>query len=170
MKSSAILKEKKLIWSFVMVLQMLLGYMILMNTSRGNSCLQHLILPHMYSNPEETLLPKFFGEKMLTFCMASSRYFFPLCQYVSQGAVVVQALSLLWFVRITPHQLDMCQQCATLCLLIQTSSKGAYLWICVHFIACPHCICNSWLKILAGPIFMIKKKCQGKLVKKALCS
>lgn len=127
MKSSAILKEKKLIWLFVMVLQMLLGCMILMNTSRGNSCLQHLILPHMYSNQEETLLPKFFGEKMLTFCMASSRYFFPLCQYVSQGAVVVQALNLLWFVRITPHQLDMCQQCATLCLLTQTSSKGEYL-------------------------------------------
>ena len=127
MKSSAILKEKKLIWLFVMVLQMLLGCMILMNTSRGNSCLQHLILPHMYSSLEETLWPKFFGEKMLTFCMASSRYFFPLCQYVSQGAVVVQALNLLWFVRITPHQLDMCQQCATLCLLTQSSSKGEYL-------------------------------------------
>ena len=128
MKSSAILKEKKLIWLFVMVLQMLLGYMILMNTSRGNSCLQHSILPHMYSNPEETLLPKFFAEKMLTCCIASSRYFFQLCQYVSQGAVVVQALNLLWFVRITPHQLDMCQQCVTLCLLTQTSSKGAYFW------------------------------------------
>jgi len=130
MKSSAILKEKKLIWLFVMVLQMLLGYMILMNMSRGNSCLQHSILPHMYSNPEETLLPKFFGGKMLTFCMASSRCFFPLCQYVSQGAVAVQVLNLLWFVRITPHQLDMCQQCATLCLLTQTSSKGTYIVFC----------------------------------------
>lgn len=126
MKSSAILKEKKLIWLFVMVLQMLLGYMISMNMSRGNSCLQHLILPHMYSNPEGTLLRKFFGEKMLTCCMASSRYFFQLCQYVSQGAVVVQALNPLWFARITPHQLDMCQQCVTLCLLTQTSSKGGY--------------------------------------------
>lgn len=138
MKSSAILKEKKLIWLFVMVLQMSLGCMILMNTSRGNSCSQHLILPHMYSNVEETLLPKFFGEKMLMFCMASSRYFFPLWRYVSQGAVVVQALNLLWFVRITPHRLDMCQQCATLCWLTQTSSKGAYLWILFHFIACPY--------------------------------
>ena len=150
MKLSATLKEKRLIWLFVMVLQMLLGYMILMNTSRCNSCLQHLILPHMYSNPEETLLPKFFGEKMLTCCMASSRCFFQLYQYVSQGAVVVQALNLLWFVRITSHLLDMCQQCVTLCLLTQTSSKGAYFWIYAHFIACLHCLCKVPVRTACG--------------------
>lgn len=142
MKSSAILKEKKLIWWFVMVLQMSLGYMTLMNTFRGNSCLQHLISPHMYLNMEETLLPKFFEEKMSTLCMVSSRFFFPLWRYVSPGAVGVQALNLLLFVRITLHQLDMYQQCATLCSLTQASSKGWFLLIKYSHICFTHSFCR----------------------------